>query len=123
MSPVSTGVDCLVWNITESFVLESSVTFNSCNFALGDRIGENEAVGGAARMETRPDPEFKWIFLCLGVLIAATASGNLMVCVAVFYERTLQNMSNYFLTSLAVADFLVAIFIMPTGLVVLVFGE
>lgn len=63
-----------------------------------------------------------WSFLSLFILIVATAAGNLMVCAAVFQERSLQNMPNYFLTSLAVADFLVSVFIMPPGLVVLVFG-
>lgn len=67
--------------------------------------------------------DLKWSFLWLSILIVATAAGNLMVCVAVYYERALQNMSNYFLTSLAVVDFLVSIFIMPIGLVILVFGK
>ncbi len=67
--------------------------------------------------------QYQWGVLGLSVLIAATAVGNLLVCLAVAWERRLQNMTNYFLTSLAIADLLVALLVMPLGMVVELYGK
>lgn len=122
----SSEPDCHGWN-TSALQISDSVGnartlagFNSCISAGNDRNDEHE-IGSQPEVPLAAD--LKWNFLWLSILIVATAAGNLMVCVAVYYERTLQNMSNYFLTSLAVVDFLVSIFIMPIGLVILVFGK
>lgn len=64
----------------------------------------------------------KWGLLALIVVILCTAVGNLLVCLAVCWERRLQNMTNYFLMSLAIADFLVSIIVMPFGMVVEIYG-
>ncbi|CAD5124124.1 DgyrCDS12425 [Dimorphilus gyrociliatus] len=41
------------------------------------------------------------------------SKGNILVCVAVYRDKRLQNMTNYFLVSLSVADLFVAILVMP----------
>nr|UPN90462.1 dopamine receptor D3 [Oryctolagus cuniculus] len=46
-------------------------------------------------------------------LILAIVFGNCLVCVAVLRERALQTTTNYLVVSLAVADLLVATFVMP----------
>ncbi|KAM6310191.1 D(3) dopamine receptor [Aegotheles albertisi] len=51
--------------------------------------------------------------LCYCVLILAIIFGNVLVCLAVLRERTLQTTTNYLVVSLAVADLLVAILVMP----------
>jgi len=48
----------------------------------------------------------RWNMLWLLTVIVATGAGNLLVCAAVCRERSLQNMANYFLMSLATADLL-----------------
>ena len=60
-----------------------------------------------------------WALLLLGVPIF-TALGNMLVVVSVFSEKALQTSTNYLIVSLAVADFLVAILVMPWGMYVLV---
>lgn len=45
-----------------------------------------------------------------------TASGNALVVIAVFTHKRLQTITNAFVVSLAVADFMVAIFVMPFGI-------
>ena len=65
----------------------------------------------------------KWNVLVVALLIVGTACGNLLVCVAVCRERSLHNMANYFLMSLAIADLLVSVFVMPVGMTVLLFGK
>ncbi|ELT95218.1 hypothetical protein CAPTEDRAFT_49180, partial [Capitella teleta] len=64
---------------------------------------------------------FNWGVLALTPLIAASALGNVLVCLAVCWERRLQNMTNYFLMSLAIADLLVSLLVMPIGMVVELF--
>ncbi len=67
--------------------------------------------------------EKNWATLGLSVLIAATMGGNVLVCIAVSWERRLQNMTNYFLMSLAIADLMVGTLVMPLALVVELYGR
>nr|AKQ13312.1 serotonin receptor type 2B [Rhodnius prolixus] len=63
-----------------------------------------------------------WWALGAGVLVLATAAGNILVCLAIAWERRLQNVTNYFLMSLAITDLMVAILVMPLGILTLVRG-
>lgn len=60
-------------------------------------------------------PNHEWTFLFAAPLIAAGGLGNILVCLAIAWERRLQNVTNYFLLSLALADLLVSLFVMPLG--------
>ncbi|XP_018055124.1 PREDICTED: 5-hydroxytryptamine receptor 2A [Atta colombica] len=62
-----------------------------------------------------------WAMLAL-VLVLGTAAGNILVCLAIAWERRLQNVTNYFLMSLAITDLMVAILVMPLGILTLVRG-
>lgn len=71
-------------------------------------------------METRSGivenaPHYDWTFLFVVVFILAGGLGNILVCLAVLLDRRLQNVTNYFLLSLAIADLLVSLFVMPLG--------
>lgn len=63
-----------------------------------------------------------WALLAL-VLVVGTAAGNILVCLAITRERRLQNITNYFLMSLAITDLMVAILVMPLGILTLVKGK
>jgi 5-hydroxytryptamine receptor 2 len=68
--------------------------------------------------------ELDWYFLAFAVtLMAAGAVGNILVCLAVCTDRALQNSTNYFLLSLAVADLLVSLCVMPLGAIPSFLGE
>ena len=69
------------------------------------------------------EDEYNWGVLSLSLLILATMVGNVLVCLAVCWEKRLQNMTNYFLMSLAIADLLVSMLVMPLGMVVEFFGK
>ncbi|KAF5287751.1 hypothetical protein FQA39_LY15771 [Lamprigera yunnana] len=58
---------------------------------------------------------YAWSFLFVVVFIIAGGLGNILVCLAVLLDRKLQNVTNYFLLSLAIADLLVSLFVMPLG--------
>lgn len=64
-----------------------------------------------------------WWALVASMLVIATATGNVLVCLAIYLERRLQNVTNYFLMSLAITDLLVAILVMPLGILTLVRGK
>ena len=65
----------------------------------------------------------KWGAVALVLIVIATAFGNILLCVAVMSDRRLQNMTNYFLASLAVSDLLVAVVVMPLAVVVQIYGN
>jgi len=58
-----------------------------------------------------------WSLLLL-VFPVATAFGNALVCASVWTERSLQTVTNYFIVSLAVADLMVAVLVMPLAVYV-----
>ncbi|EDW54851.1 GM10765 [Drosophila sechellia] len=58
---------------------------------------------------------YDWLFLFVVFFIFAGGLGNILVCLAVALDRKLQNVTNYFLFSLAIADLLVSLFVMPMG--------
>ena len=64
-----------------------------------------------------------WGVLSLILVIIATALGNILVCLAVCLEKRLQNMTNYFLMSLAIADLLVSLLVMPVGMLIEIYGK
>lgn len=66
----------------------------------------------------QPDEEsaaFNWSFISVLVFVVAGTLGNILVCLAVWLERPLQNVTNWFLVSLAFADLIVSTIVMPFG--------
>lgn len=58
--------------------------------------------------------------LVLLIVPILTLFGNVLVILSVYRERTLQTATNYFIVSLALADLLVAVVVMPFAVYVLV---
>lgn len=59
------------------------------------------------------DGERNYYAMFYSLLILAIVFGNVLVCLAVLRERSLQTTTNYLVVSLAVADLLVASLVMP----------
>ncbi len=57
-------------------------------------------------------------YFSLALVIFCTMYGNLMVCLAVMFDKRLQNITNFFLVSLAITDMGVAILVMPFAIVI-----
>ncbi|XP_069829508.1 5-hydroxytryptamine receptor 2B isoform X2 [Dendropsophus ebraccatus] len=73
--------------------------------------------------DTKTDaaPPKCWLALLTLMVIVPTIGGNILVILAISLEKKLQNATNYFLMSLAVADLLVGIFVMPIALLTIMF--
>ncbi|XP_026151636.1 5-hydroxytryptamine receptor 2A [Mastacembelus armatus] len=86
----------------------------------GGSYGEDRIYGrhcGAPEMVV----EKNWAALLILVVIAVTVMGNILVILAVSLEKKLQNATNYFLMSLAVADMLLGILVMPVSMVTILY--
>uniref|UniRef100_A0A669E0B0 5-hydroxytryptamine (serotonin) receptor 2C, G protein-coupled-like 1 n=1 Tax=Oreochromis niloticus TaxID=8128 RepID=A0A669E0B0_ORENI len=96
----------------------------------GIGLGSSSGGGGASGMSLGLDnlttqesvsraviKEKNWPALLILVIIALTIGGNILVILAVSLEKKLQNATNFFLRSLAVADMLVGILVMPISLI------
>lgn len=66
--------------------------------------------------------KYAWFNLVFVTIILVTIVGNSMVVLAVLKNRVLQNTTNYFLMSLAIADFLVAFLVMPLNVISEILG-
>lgn len=67
-------------------------------------------------------PEHAYWTLCLLVFPVFTVFGNILVVLSVYRERSLRHVTNYFICSLAVADILVAVIVMPPAVFMEVSG-
>ncbi|KAI4897390.1 hypothetical protein NFI96_029798, partial [Prochilodus magdalenae] len=64
-----------------------------------------------------------WAALLILAVVGVTVTGNILVIMAVSLERKLQNATNYFLMSLAFADMLLGLLVMPVSMVTILYGE
>lgn len=85
--------------------------------------GVGGAGGGGARTDVDNEELNNWWAMLAMVLVVGTAAGNILVCLAIVWERKLQNVTNYFLMSLAITDLMVAISVMPLAILTLVRGK
>lgn len=75
------------------------------------------------QLDEQKAPHYEWTYLFVILFILAGGLGNILVCLAVALDKNLQNVTNYFLLSLAVADLLVSLFVMPLGAVPAFLGK
>lgn len=81
------------------------------------------ASDSGAEVSRKSIKEKNWPALLILIIIVLTIGGNILVIMAVSLEKKLQNATNFFLMSLAVADMLVGILVMPVSLVTVLYGK
>lgn len=97
------------------FILRVFPSSNYERCGLVNRSGEVFWTCGTVEDDKFWTVNYDWSFLFVVVFIIAGGLGNILVCLAVILDRRLQNVTNYFLLSLAIADLLVSLFVMPLG--------
>lgn len=63
------------------------------------------------------------IYFILGLIDVTTLIGNFIVVIAVFSTRSLHTVTNMLIVSLAVADMLVAIFVLPLSIYMVIYND
>lgn len=126
-------LQCLLNNFhdTEATTLISPIEITSRLFDFNTIIGENfttsinvsEYYSNEVADGHEEAPHYEWTYMFVIVFIIAGGLGNILVCLAVALDKKLQNVTNYFLLSLAVADLLVSLFVMPLGAVPAFLGK
>jgi hypothetical protein len=124
---VGTSASDIFISETSSFddAVQCILNFNASSAEISDRLLQqldfnltsiNVSDYGSIQA-TDSEAHYEWTFLFAIFFIIAGGLGNILVCLAVALDKKLQNVTNYFLLSLAVADLLVSLFVMPLGAV------
>ncbi|XP_038040364.1 5-hydroxytryptamine receptor 2C isoform X2 [Anas acuta] len=117
LTTVSVTLDFSLHGGLMAWSLSSNLTLNQ-SLPTSDPLNASEK-GEVSRMSVR---EKNWPALLILVIILLTIGGNILVIMAVSLEKKLQNATNFFLMSLAVADMLVGILVMPVSLIAVLYG-
>ncbi|XP_033231655.1 5-hydroxytryptamine receptor 2B-like [Belonocnema kinseyi] len=96
------------FNLSSNLSYYGGTSFNFSNC-------RNNTSGDEEKLEVN-----NWWALILVVVPCLTLFGNVLVILAVTREKALQTVTNYFIVSLALADLLVAVLVMPFAVYVLV---
>ena len=116
-------VECATVCVKSEIILDYNNNMDSYseNFAV---ISDQENPAGkieiiSPTLSGSPKDKNYWAVI-LGLVCFIVVIGNVLVIVSVFKEKVLQNITNYFIVSLAVADLLVAGCVMPFSVYVVV---
>lgn len=86
-------------------------------------LNASDLRNGSPQINSGEGNILRWAGLLTLIVIIPTIGGNILVILAVSLEKKLQYATNYFLMSLAAADLLVGLFVMPIALLTLLFGK
>ena len=70
----------------------------------------------------QPDHMIVIFAIAYGLVFMFALLGNILVIAVIFKDPTMRNVTNYFILNLAVADILVAIFVLPITLLANIFS-
>ncbi|CAG5118608.1 unnamed protein product, partial [Candidula unifasciata] len=108
LDPLPTSWD-LVWNQTDTLCFNR--TNGSCE--SWDLFNPEENDTSTQGPATLLDEEYRFWTLVLIIIPLLTVFGNILVVMSVIKEKSLKTVTNYFICSLAVADIMVAVVVMP----------
>lgn len=104
-----------------------NVSANLVNYSSGMENGSEKLLDRQEPTALSLDKSLAWpdlvMALVLCVLIVITVIGNTLVILSVMTTRRLRTVTNCFVMSLAVADWLVGIFVMPPSVALYLIGR
>ncbi|XP_061406952.1 D(2) dopamine receptor isoform X2 [Lethenteron reissneri] len=101
----------------------SAMVVSQALSVLNDTLGTGNSSGWLNGTAPQPSHRYNFYAMLLTLLICLIVFGNVLVCIAVSREKSLQTTTNYLIVSLAVADLLVATLVMPWVVYLEVVGE
>ncbi|KAK1163288.1 5-hydroxytryptamine receptor 2A-like [Acipenser oxyrinchus oxyrinchus] len=114
-SPSGTGISISLTTVSLNVGLHGGLMAWHVNSSLSTadtlNLSDSESISRSSMKEKN------WPALMILIIIILTIGGNILVIMAVSFEKKLQNATNFFLMSLAVADMLVGILVMPVSLI------
>ncbi|XP_058844993.1 5-hydroxytryptamine receptor 2A-like [Acipenser ruthenus] len=114
-SPSGTGISISLTTVSLNVGLHGDLMAWRVNSSLSTadtlNLSDSESISRSSMKEKN------WPALMILIIIILTIGGNILVIMAVSFEKKLQNATNFFLMSLAVADMLVGILVMPVSLI------
>lgn len=96
-----------------SQVLLSMTMLHSSDWWWNDSERSANAMPNSSMAPALEEGVHNYYAMLYSLLILAIVFGNVLVCLAVVREKSLQTTTNYLVVSLAVADLLVASLVMP----------
>ncbi|XP_035728482.1 dopamine D2-like receptor isoform X2 [Vespa mandarinia] len=106
-------------NLTAYYDGGGSMNLSATGNCTSSIVSGNDTECDTAAVDEESNPS-NWWALILVIVPCLTLFGNVLVILAVVREKALQTVTNYFIVSLAVADLLVAVLVMPFAVYVLV---
>lgn len=116
----TSSLDLVGWMVWPG---NTTVSLNQSFFGTDYSFNLSSSSSSPHGVEREVMKEKNWPALLILVIIILTIGGNILVILAVSLEKKLQNATNFFLRSLAVADMLVGILVMPISLINILYGE
>ncbi|KAI4500380.1 hypothetical protein M0802_004342 [Mischocyttarus mexicanus] len=105
-------------NLTAYYDGGGSMNLSATGNCTSSIVSDNDTECGPTPVDEKSNPS-NWWALILVIVPCLTLFGNVLVILAVVREKALQTVTNYFIVSLAVADLLVAVLVMPFAVYVL----
>lgn len=102
--------------------LNNTSHYNHQN-VISNAISQSPNITTTATATTAISTEVVALVILLSVVIVVTVIGNTLVILAVLTTRRLRTVTNCFVMSLAVADWLVGIFVMPPAVAYRLMGN
>lgn len=98
-------------------------TSNSTNFGDIKQFNITQLISSITSTSVSLSVRKTCLVIFFSMLILMTVFGNTLVIVSVFTTRRLRTVTNCFVMSLAVADWLVGIFVMPPAVLLYIHGK
>ncbi|XP_076858169.1 5-hydroxytryptamine receptor 2A [Brachyhypopomus gauderio] len=101
----------------KSEISAEPLLFSNLSTSFGSSQGTPGCLNDGVKLQQK-----NWAALLILTVVVITVTGNILVIMAVTLERKLQNATNYFLMSLAIADMLLGLLVMPVSMVTILYG-
>ncbi|KAL2082521.1 hypothetical protein ACEWY4_022339 [Coilia grayii] len=103
------------YSVSRQLITEPTYLGTNTNFGFKNRSLKDNCVSCLG--EAMVTPEYVTFYVCAILVVIITVFGNLLVIMSVCHFRQLHTPTNVLILSLAVADFMVGLFVMPLGFI------